>query len=49
MSLYNWVVNSFNAALGRNQKFEQLLKSKDIGRALTHRQFGESGKGFEGL
>ena len=32
--MYNWVVNGFNAALGRNQKFEELLKSKDIGRAI---------------
>lgn len=35
MKLYNWVVNGVNAALGRNQEFEQLIKSKDIGRAIT--------------
>lgn len=35
MGLFNWIVNGVNAAVGRNQEFEQLLKAKDVNRALS--------------
>lgn len=35
MGFINWIVNGVNAALGRNQEFEQLLKAKDVSRAIS--------------
>ena len=35
MGLFNWIVNGVNAAVGRNQEFEQLLKANDVSRALS--------------
>lgn len=48
MSLVNWVVNGFNAAVGRKQNFEQLLKAKDIGRAILQ-MTDNSGKAEKAL
>lgn len=48
MSLYSWVVNGFNAAVSRNQKFEELLKAKDIGRAILQ-MTNTSGKAEKAL
>lgn len=35
MGLLSWFVNGINAVIGRNQEFEQLLKAKDVNRALS--------------
>ncbi len=35
MSLFNTITNLFNAAVGRNQDFEQLIAAKDINRVIN--------------
>lgn len=35
MSLFNTITNLFNAAVGRNQDFEQLIAAKDITRVIS--------------
>ena len=35
MSIFNTIANLFNATVGRNQEFEQLIVAKDIGRVIS--------------
>jgi hypothetical protein len=35
MSIFNSITNLFNATVGRNQDFEQLIAAKDITRVMS--------------
>ena len=52
MGLFGWFRNGVNAALGRKQEFEVLLKENDVGRAIAQmtdnsKRVGEALKVYE--